>query len=145
MMNTVTMVKQDRSFVLWVVFYLLTCGFYHFYWQYRVVKDINTICRGDGEETPGVLKFTLLSIVTAGIYGYYWYYKLGDRIYRNGPRYGVPVKEDGGTMLIHLLLLSMVCGIGTFTSMYIFTKNINALATAYNNYFAAQGYVLVEE
>ena len=42
------MVQQDRSFVKWLLLSIVTCGIYSFVFMYQWIKDINTICDGDG-------------------------------------------------------------------------------------------------
>lgn len=97
-----------------------------------MAQDVNTMCADDNENTAGLMKFILLSIITCGIYSYIWYYKLGNRLASNAPRYGLSFQENGTTVLLCLLLGTLICGIGPFVAMHILIKNTNAMAVAYN-------------
>lgn len=126
-------VKDDRSFITYLVLDLITCGIYGIYFWYMYVEDINTVFYGDGEDSPNYILVFLLSIITCGIYGFYWYYKQANRIYRGAyERYGVPVTETGTSVLIWMLLGSLVCGLGTFVAQYFMINNLNKAASAYN-------------
>ncbi len=128
------MIEQDRSFLKWFLLGIVTCGIYDLYFLYKLIKDVNVICAGDGEETPGLVAYFFLSLVTAGIYAYYWFYKLGDRLQKNGPRYNLTISESGGTILLFLLINLISGGIGTLLAMYYIIRNTNTLSAAYNNW-----------
>lgn len=89
------MIQQDRNYLKIVLLSLVTCGIYWFYYIYEIARDTNALCRGDGEETPGLASYFFLSLVTCGVYAYYWYYKLGDRLHKNAPRYNLQFSETG--------------------------------------------------
>lgn len=125
------MVDNNRSLPKYILLTLVTCGIYSWIFLYRLIKDINIICDGDGNETPDLLKLILLSIVTCGIYSWIFYYKLGNRIYENAGRYGLSFSENGTTILMWQLFGMLLCGIGPFIAMNIIIKNTNSLATAY--------------
>jgi hypothetical protein len=124
------MIKQ-RNFVLTVVFMCVTLGIYSLYWIYKLAKDVNLICGGDGKKTRGLLPLMAFSLITLGIYSAVWYFMLGDRLQENAPRYGLTFKEGGGAILLWAVLGSCIL-VGPFISLYIITKNVNALAAAYN-------------
>ena len=124
--------KTDRNFLLVVIFSILTCGIYGFYFIHTMAKDINIICAGDGEKTAGLAEYILFSILTCGIYAYIWDYKFEDRLVRNGLRYGVLISESGSTVLLWKLFGTFLCGIGLIMAPYIQVKNLNYLSKAYN-------------
>lgn len=126
------MVQQDRSFVKWLLLSIVTCGIYSLVFMYQWIKDINTICDGDGKETKELLILILLSIVTCGIYSWVWYYGVADRMYENGKRYNVEITETGTTVLLWLILGSVIA-VGPYVAMYILINNTNKLAAAYNS------------
>lgn len=126
------MIQTDRSLIKYIIFSILTCGIYGYYFLYMLSKDVNTICDGDGENTAGLLQFILLSILTCGIYAWIWYYTLGNRLSNNASRYNLNFQENGTTVLLWLLFGSLLCGIGLFIAMHILIKNTNALAFKYN-------------
>lgn len=125
-------VKEDRTLAMYIILSIITCGIYSYYFLYTMAQDANTVCAGDGKETPGLVAFILLSFVTCGIYGWFWYYSLGNRLAENASRYGLTFSENGTTVLLWLIFGSFVCGIGPFVAMHILIKNMNQLAHAYN-------------
>lgn len=125
-------VQQNRSLFLVIILTLCTCGLYTYYFIYKLAKDMNTVCAGDGEKTPGMIKLFLLSMITCGIYAWCWYYKIGNRMAKNAPRYGITIVENGTTVLMWLLFGSCLCGIGSFIGVHIIIKNANTLCKAYN-------------
>lgn len=134
-----TALKTDRSLLVYILLTIVTCGIYAWYFIYKLAKDVNTCCDGDGENTSGLLMFLLLSIVTCGIYSYIWFYKLGNRLHKNAPRYGMMFTENGTSVLMWQLFGVLLCGIGPFIAMNIIIKNTNMLCAAYNNYNASMG------
>lgn len=126
------MIKTDRSLVMYILLSLITCGIYPLYFIYKIADDVNTMCEGDGEKTSGLLMYFLLTIVTCGFYPLYWYYKIGNRIQKNGPRYGVAIQENGTTILLWQIVGALLCGLGPLIAMHILMKITNQLAMAYN-------------
>ena len=124
--------KEDRDLLSYILFALLTCGIYSYYFIYQMAHDVNIACEGDGEETSGLVAFIVLSIVTCGIYSFYWQYKLGNRLAANAARYGMSFQENGTSVLIWDLFGAMLCGIGPFIAMNILIKNSNYICAAYN-------------
>lgn len=122
----------DRSLLLVILLSIITCGIYSYYFIYCLARDVNEVCRDDGQKTGGLLVFILLSFITCGIYAIYWYYSLGNRLAANAPRYGLYFQENGNTILLWYLVGWLICGIGPFVAMYILIKNTNALCAAYN-------------
>lgn len=125
-------IQTDRSLIAYILLSIVTCGIYSYYFIYTVARDVNTMCREDGEKTGGLLAFILLSFVTCGFYGLYWEYKLGNRLAANAPRYGLTFQENGTTVLLWYLVGMLLCGIGPWVAMHLLIKNTNALAAAYN-------------
>lgn len=124
--------KTDRSLVAYILLNIVTCGIYGYYFLYTLARDVNTVCEGDGERTPGLLPFILLSIVTCGFYALYWYYCVANRLAANGPRYGLNIQENGTTILLWYLLGLLLCGIGPYVAMFFLIKNTNRICDAYN-------------
>ena len=130
--NPPTPLKTDRSFWMYLLLGVITCGIYDLVFMHYLVKDVNTACDGDGKHTTGFLLMVLLSIITCGIYGFVWYYQLGNRLAENGRRYGYNVVETGTSVLLWMLLGSFLCGIGTFIAINIVITNTNVVCTGYN-------------
>ena len=124
---------QQRDFLKYVIFSILTCGIYSIYYWYKYTEDINTVCEGDGKPSPNYIVVILLSIVTCGIYNYFWYYKQADRLYTIAPKYNTVVAEEGTKVLLLMIVFTLVVGIGPWIAMYILTNNLNKVAIEYNN------------
>ena len=124
--------RTDRSLLVFILLTLVTCGIYLYVFMYYMIKDINTACAGDGDETPGLLVYILLSLVTCGIYSYIWLYKVGERLARNCQRYGYSVTENGTTVLLWFIFGMWLCGIGPFIGWNILINNTNMVCMGYN-------------
>ena len=129
------MVKK-YSLAAVILLSIITFGIYGLYWIYRLARDVNLICAGDGKKTSGLLVYFLLSLITLGIYGIVWIYMLGDRIQDNGPKYNLTIKESGGTLLLWFILGSFII-VGPFIGLHIIVKNMNALIDEYNKKVSA--------
>lgn len=123
-------VKQDHSFFLYVLLSVLTGSIYHFWFMSQWVKEINTICKGDGESTCGLGERFLWDLLTFGIYKYLWYARLADRICDNANRYGLDLPEDGEAVFLWWILLPPV--VGRLAAMYLMIRNTNRISAAYN-------------
>lgn len=126
--------KADRSFVLYILLGIVTCGIYNLYVLYTMIRDVNIACDGDGENTPGLLQYILLSIVTLGIYSLYFYYKFGNRLWANAPRYKMEFQENGTTILLWMLIGYLICAVGSYVAVYFLIRNTNDICQAYNDY-----------
>lgn len=131
--RSIMVVDENRSLAKYIVFSIITCGIYSYYFIYKMALDVNIMCEGDGEETAGLVKFILLSFITCGIYAWFWYYNLGNRLSANAPRYGLQFQENGTTVLMWLIFGAFLCGVGSFVGMHILIKNTNAMGHAYNS------------
>lgn len=130
-------VEEKRQLGLYILLSIVTCGVYHFIFFHQFAKDMNIICDGDGDETPGIGDLILFSLLTCGIYAFYWFYKIGNRQAANAKRYKVTINENGTSVLVWMLLGGLIAGIGYIIAYYILIKNMNALAHAYNQRGAA--------
>lgn len=130
-----TTVKNDRSIILYTLLTLLTCGIYDLYFVHSVAKDTNTICsERDYQKTPGLLLYILLNLLTCGFYSYYWYYKLGDRLVANARgQFNISLSENGTSVLLWLIVGRFICVFLCLVGYNVIIKNLNALASAYND------------
>ncbi len=126
--------KTDRSIWIYILLSLVTCGIYPYFFIHSLAKDVNDLCEGDSESTSGILAFILLGFVTCGIYRIIWWYKLANRLQANGPRYNVPIQENGTTYVMWLLFGILLCGIGPFIALNFVINNTNKLCSVYNQY-----------
>lgn len=124
-------VDTSRSIFTYILLSIFTCSIYSWWFLHQMVTDVNRMCEGDGDRTPGVLQLFLLSCITCGIYGLYWYYKLGNRLALNANRYGFTFNENGTTVLLWMTLGTCIV-VGPWIGMNILIKNSNALGMAYN-------------
>ena len=126
--------KTDRSIWIYILLSLVTCSIYPYFFIHKLAEDVNDICEGDGESTSGILAFIFLGFITCGIYRIIWWYKLANRLQANGPRYNVPIQENGTTYVMWVLFGSLLCFIGPFIALNFVIKNTNKLCTVYNQY-----------
>lgn len=125
-------VQTDRNLFMYILLTYITCGIYGYYFTYKLAQDTNTMCFEDGETTPGLGMYILLSIITCGIYSYYWLYKIQNRLQAAGYRYGIPVAENGTTVILWSTVGCFLCGLGPFIAMNIVMTSANKIGTAYN-------------
>ena len=71
---------MPRSIPLAIIFSLITCGIYSFYWIYKINEEINILSDEEGATSGGMV--ILFSIITCGIYSIYWAYRMGERVDR---------------------------------------------------------------
>ena len=121
-----------QVFIIWFCLAYL-CGIafavYHLCIFYKVIKDVNVACEGDGEKTAGLGMLILLNYVTLGIYSFIWCYKFGNRLAKNALRYGMEFKKLGRTLLaakISKLLFSLIFD-AAFIFYFIFQGDICVL------------------
>lgn len=126
---------QRREFWMVLLLTIVTCGIYHYFYLYQMTKDINTMAGNDGKTVDPTLA-VILSIVTCGIYDIWWYYQMGNRMQTMGTVNAIPVEENGTTYLLWYLLGFVVCGLGIWVAMYLFIKNFNNLAFAFNSHMS---------
>jgi len=126
------MVDQNRSLLKYILLSLITCGIYGYYFIYKLAKDVNLMCSGDGEETGGLAVYILLCMITCGLYSWWWMYKLGNRLSVNASKYGLSFQENGTTIIMWCLVGVVLCGIGQWIAMHMIIKNTNAMAIEYN-------------
>lgn len=98
-----------------------------------MIRDINIMCKGDGEELNGYFVALLLGIITLGIYLLYYNYRVQTRLHENASRYNRVISETGTTYLLVTLIGLLFLGIGPFIGQVIIFKNFNKLASGYND------------
>lgn len=126
--------KTDRSIWAYIFLGIITCGIYGLYMMYTLERDINIACDGDGDHTTSFWAYLGLTIITCGIYHFYYVYKMGNRLQRNAPRYGLSFQENGTSVLMWNLFGMFLCGIGAYIAMNILLVNTNAICREYNAY-----------
>lgn len=89
---------QKRNIALSVVFSIITCGIYTFYWIYMMNEESKYFAKRENETSGGLV--ILLGIVTCGIYLYYWYYQMGKRMQAAQEAAGLPSEDRSIIYLI---------------------------------------------
>ena len=110
------MKARDRSVFLVILFTIITCGIYFYYWIYAVTEEVNEYL-GDNDTSGGLV--VLFSLITCGVYLLYWYYKMGKRVSYCQEKAGTRVSDDS---LVYLLL--SVFGL-SIISAAIMQSNLN--------------------
>lgn len=130
--RTVGHINEDRSFIVYVILSVLTCGLYAFYFVHTLARDVNKICAEDGRKVGGLVAYIILSYLTFGLYHVYWKCKIADRLRKNAPLYNLEFSAGPITMLA-LSILGLFVFVGPFIATYILIHNTNKLAHAFNN------------
>lgn len=126
------MLKTDRSFAVFLILSILTCGIYYIWFLHHLAKDTNKICADDGKHTYGVLILALLSVVTCGIYPIFWWVGIADRTKRAGTRMNEYVPNEPSKVMLWMiggLFISFL----SWVAMYKVIENVNEAAKAYNH------------
>ena len=131
--------KTNRSLLFYIIFNTLTLGIYGAYFLYKMAKDVNVACSGDGQKTRGLLAFILLSMITCGIYPLIWKYKLANRLAENSVRYGLYFQQNGTTILLWHIFGFCLCFIGPYIAMNILITNTNRICMLYNRENGLEG------
>lgn len=123
----------DRSFGKFLLLGFVTCGIYWIITYYKIVEDINTICRAyDGKTTQNYLVATLLlGSVTCGIYPIVWWHGFSNRIGENLKIRNIPVDFNASTFWLWNILGSFIV-VGPFIFMYKLLDATNKLAADFN-------------
>ena len=124
--------KTNRSLLVYILLSIVTFGIYSLFFWHSYVKDVNTICSGDGKNTNGLLVAVLLSIVTFGIYAFVWQYGMQNRLRDNASRYNAGLIKGGGNVVLWGTVGLLLFGIGGLVAMYIQIDSLNKLAYGYN-------------
>ncbi|MCI9127569.1 MAG: DUF4234 domain-containing protein [Eubacterium sp.] len=124
---------QEISFWKVLLLSIVTAGIYMIYTLFCLAKDINTLCEGDGKDSPNYFIVILFSIITCGVYGIYWLYLQQQRLYEAADGYGTKVNDTGMVVLLWSTAGALLFGIGPFIALYKLIKNRNQIAGKYNS------------
>ncbi len=126
-------IKDDRSIITYLLLSLITFGIYAIWFLHRMTKDINELCREDGNRTPGVLALVLFSLLTCGLYGLFWWYRVGDILAVAVRKRNLNSSVSGSGVLICFVLGYFVFGIASWVGMHRVFEATNELAVEYNS------------
>lgn len=90
---------KKRSILQFALLNIITLGIWGIIESYKIGRDVDMLCSGDGETETSYIKAWLLGIITAGIYHEYWWYKQANRLKLNAGRYNLKVRESGLSMI----------------------------------------------
>ncbi len=124
--------KTNRNIIVFVILSCCTCGIYALYFEYKMAKDLNQVCAGDGEKTTGLFLRLVFTLCTCGLYEFYWQYAFAERMAKNADRFNVRIRESGIAILIWYVLGLLTCGLAQLVALFLQIKNLNALCKAYN-------------
>lgn len=117
---------KKREIALCIIFSIITCGIYMYYWMYKINNEINIITDNQ-EDTSGAL-VVVFSIITCGIYSIYWAYSIGKKLDIYYEKNNNHQKSDNAILFLILLIANYVtCGILSFICYSIMQDHINKL------------------
>lgn len=102
------MVQNKRNPVLVLIFSIITCGIYQFYWIYQVSDSLRPYNRNDSM-APGL---ELLLCFICFPYLFYWYYKYGRIIFEAQKEIGMIYPEDNSVLYLILSIVGL-CFVGS--------------------------------
>lgn len=121
-------VTLHRNALVYFLLSVLTLSVYHFWFMQQWVRDLNTICEGDGKKTASVWVMLLLWLPTLGIYPLLWTAGIMDRMYNNADRCDARIDRDGETFFLWVMLLPVVGGV---VAMALAIRDMNRLTEAF--------------
>jgi hypothetical protein len=101
--------RENREPGLVLIFSILSCGLYYFYWLYKASDESQSFL-GEPDTAPGVE--VLLSLITCGIYILFWDYKFAKKMIRMQEAVGVRVVDN---TVLYLAL--DILGLGIITPL----------------------------
>ena len=123
--------KEDRSFLCFLLLSVLTLGIYAVYHQYMMIRDINVMLKSDGKHTPQVYWVLLLFIPTLTLFSLFWQYELGKRLSLNLQARKLPCNISGGGQFFLSLFGRQIIFLA-WIAQYNLIRVCNDLAVYYN-------------
>ena len=125
-------VDDERSIWKFLFLNIITFGIYDFWVAHTLARDINKIYKvEDNRRLPGVVMYTVLSILTLGVYSIFWELKLASMIADEGRRRGIRT-EVSPSFIIICYLLTYISGIAKYVAINQVFEAMNKLAADYN-------------
>jgi hypothetical protein len=103
---------QQRSVATVIIFSIITCGIYFYYWLYVTMKDLNAYLE-IADMDPGI---ELLICIFCSPYIFYWFYKYAQRITEAQIKNGLPSNDDAVICLILAIFGLSVVSMGIMQS-----------------------------
>lgn len=102
-----------RSVPLVVIFSIISCGIYFYYWVYMTSDELK---RFTGNESINPTTDLLLCIFTCGIYTIYWFYKYSKIVYEAQVAAGLPNPSDNTVLNTVLAIFLLVASVAILQS-----------------------------
>ncbi len=109
-MNAPIFEKRDPGIVL--VLSLFTCGFYLFYWYFRMYEELEELT-GEPITTTGYWLDLLFTILSCSVYGIWIDYRISQQLHDFEIEQGLPAPGDTATMAVVLDGLAYISGFFT--------------------------------
>jgi len=130
--------KENRSPVTYVLLSILTAGIYSIYVKCQLGREVEEICRGDGEHTMSYIGAFFISMLSFGAFDITWTYLLNARIERYmQSRYQMNCRYKSNSILTFGVISYVTLGVTRFICDVFLLENVNYLA-ACNNQVANQ-------
>ena len=126
--------NTNRSLLKYVLYCIITLGFYQFVFFIGISTDINTIAgRYDRKKTMNYIVMLLLAVVTFGIAMIVWYHNISNRIGDEARRRGISSDFSASTFWLWFMLGSLIL-VGPFIYLHKLADTSNQIADHYNYY-----------
>lgn len=95
---------KKRTLPMYIFLNILTLGVYGFIVGMQMDREINAICKGDGQKPRNGYAIAVLLRFFVPVFGIiyynYWWYQQANRLKLNAGRYGITVKESGTDVIL---------------------------------------------
>lgn len=108
---------QKRTLPMYIFLNCITLGIYGFVVANQMNREIDAICKGDGQRprfSYVATVFLSLIPVFGPIYYTYWWYQQANRLQMNAGRYGIKIKENGTEIFLMRTVLEVPLVVVTF-------------------------------
>ena len=114
----------ERSSAVVLVFLIVTCGLYLFYWTYATSEELR---RQTGDETirPGIE--LLLMLISCGLFGWYVQYR-NARVVHALLVASDPSRKDRSQLILILNIAATFVGVTALVAVYMVQEELNQLA-----------------
>lgn len=101
---------KKRSLPMYIFLNCITLGIYGFVVANQMNREIDAICKGDGQRPRfGYVATAFLALIPVfgPIYYLYWWYQQANRLQMNAGRYGIKIKENGTEIFLMRTVLEV--------------------------------------
>lgn len=113
---------QKRTLPMYIFLNCITLGIYGFVVANQMNREIDAICKGDGQRPRfGYVATVFLSLIPVfgPIYYTYWWYQQANRLQMNAGRYGIKIKENGTEIFLMRTVLEAPLVVVTFIEIVV--------------------------